>query len=293
MTFSSARAAAFLGVLVAAIDIFCRLGAQAAADSFDGSRPGMERDIEGIRFCWAPAGSFRMGSPPEEPERRSDEGPENVTITRGFWIGKYEVTQREWSIEMGAFPRDQDKGRGPDVPVYWVSWAEADEFCRRVTARARASGSLPGDWEIRLPTEAQWEYACRAGSSPATSYGARLDRTQANIGSPYPGGTGKNSEGKSVKVGSYPANAWGLHDMHGNVWEWCLDWYYRRLPGGIDPDLSAEPGERNRDGTFSRVRRGGAWVEEGWANRSAMRLRFEPNRSSDHIGFRITAVRRK
>ncbi|MDX2150313.1 MAG: SUMF1/EgtB/PvdO family nonheme iron enzyme [Bryobacteraceae bacterium] len=125
--------------------MFCRLGAQAAADSFDGSRPGMERKIEGIRFCWAPSGSFRMGSPPEEPERRTDEGPENVTITRGFWIGKYEVMQREWSIEMGAFRRDQDKGRGPDVPVYWVSLAEADEFCRRLTARARrpiASGRL-------------------------------------------------------------------------------------------------------------------------------------------------------
>lgn len=234
-----------------------------------------------------------MGSPPEEVERREDENPVDVTFTRGFWMGKYEVTQAEWSILMGSFPREQDKGRGPEVPVYWVSWQEATEFCRRLTSRARDSRTLPDNWEIRLPTEAQWEYACRAGTSAATSFGARLDRAQANIGTAYPGGNARRTEGAAVKVGSYPANSWGLHDMHGNVWEWCRDWYFRRLPGGIDPDLSAEPGERNRDGTYSRVRRGGAWIEDGWANRSAMRLRFEPERRSDHIGFRVAAVRQK
>lgn len=233
-----------------------------------------------------------MGSPPEEPERRDDEGPVNVSITRGFWIGKYEVTQGEWSAIVVAFPREPDKGRGSNRPVYWVSWLDANEFCRRLTDRARRSRTLPETWEVRLPTEAQWEYACRAGASAATAFGPHLNRTQANIGTPYPGDNAGRSEGESMEVGSYPANAWGLHDMHGNVWEWCRDWYYRRLPGGADPDLSAEPGERNRDGTFSRVRRGGAWVEPGWANRSAMRLRFEPDRRSDHIGFRVVAVHR-
>jgi len=269
------------------------LHAQAAPDPFDGTRPGASRNIGGLHFNWVPAGSFQMGSPPEELERRVDENPVEVTITRGFWMGKYEVTQGDWSMLMGAFPREQDKGRGPDVPVYWVSWTEAGEFCRRLTARARASRTLPENWEIRLPTEAQWEYACRAGTSTATSFGPRLDRTQANIGTPYPGGSARMSKGESVKVGSYTANSWGLHDMHGSVWEWCLDWYHRRLPGGVDPDLSGEPGERNRDGTFSRVRRGGAWIEDGWANRSAMRLRYEPERRSDHIGFRVAAVRNK
>jgi len=293
VTFNSACAIALAAVYLAGGAVVCLTGAQAAADPFDGARPGAEREIGGIRFRWAPAGSFRMGSPPDEPGRRADENLVDVTITRGFWIGKYEVTQDEWTIEMGAFPREQDKGRGPDVPVYRVNWLEAEEFCRRLTARARAARSLPENWEIRLPTEAQWEYACRAGTSTATSFGPRLDRSQANVGTPYPGIDARTSEGESVKVGGYPATSWGIHDMHGNVWEWCRDWYHGRLTGGADPDLSLRQGERNRDGTYSRVRRGGAWIEEGWANRSAMRLRFQPDRRSDHIGFRVAAVRRQ
>ncbi len=274
--------------LAVAVGVVYLVAAQGVADPFEGARAGAERSIGGVRFVWAPAGSFRMGSPAEEPERRGDEGPVEVRISRGFWVGKFEVTQGQWAAVMGAFPQEQDKGRGEELPVYWVSWTEANEFCRRLTARA-----LPEGWEIALPTEAQWEYACRAGRSGATSFGARLDRTQANIGTEYPGGDARKVEWGSVKVGSYPANALGIHDMHGNVWEWCRDWYFRRLPGGVDPDLSAVPGEQNRDGTYSRVRRGGAWVEPGWANRAAMRLRYEPERRSDHIGFRVVAVRGK
>ncbi|MDX2152320.1 MAG: formylglycine-generating enzyme family protein [Bryobacteraceae bacterium] len=103
---------------------------------------------------------------------------------------------------------------------------------------------------------------------------------------------GGKSDRKRNPVGKYPPNAWGLHDMHGNVWEWCRDWYHRLLPGGLDPDLSDQKGEPNRDGTYSRVRRGGAWIEQGWACRSAVRLRYEPERRSDHIGFRVAAERR-
>ena len=133
----------------------------------------------------------------EEPERRADEGPVEVRISRGFWVGKYEVTQGQWAAVMGAFPQEQDKGRGEDVPVYWVSWTEANEFCRRLTARA-----LPEGWAITLPTEAQWEYACRAASGGASTFGAGLNRTQANIGTAYPGGDVRREEGGSVKVGS-------------------------------------------------------------------------------------------
>jgi formylglycine-generating enzyme required for sulfatase activity len=232
-----------------------------------------------------------MGSPPDEPERRPDEGPVTVNLSQGFWAGKYEVTQAQWKALMGSFPREPDRGRGDDFPVYWINYLEAEEFCRRLTAHARAAGTLPGNWEIRLPTEAQWEYACRAGTTTATSFGDQLTASEANIASSYPGGSSTNREGRASKVGSYSANAWGIHDMHGNVWEWCRDWYHRQLPGGTNPDLSAERGEMNRDGTYSRVRRSGAWIEQGWACRSAVRLRYEPERRSDHIGFRVVAVR--
>ncbi len=258
---------------------------------FEGVRAGDQREIANVKFCWAPPGSFRMGSPPDEAERRADEGPVAVTLSRGFWIGKYEVTQGQWNAIVGAFPRTQDRGVGRDFPVHWVSSLEAEEFCRRLTSTSQAAGALPKNWEIRLPTEAQWEYAARAGTTTAVSFGNVLTAAQANIGSPYPGGASSRHAGESVKVGSYPANAWGIHDMHGNVWEWCRDWYHYQLPGGTDPDLSTEKGQQNRDGTYSRVRRGGAWIEEGWANRSAVRLKYEPERRSDHIGFRVVAVR--
>jgi formylglycine-generating enzyme required for sulfatase activity len=208
-------------------------------------------------------------------------------------MGQYEVTQAQWVRLVGLLPRAMDKGAGDDLPVYWISYLEAEDFCRRLTEQAWKRGELARDWEFRIPTEAQWEYACRAGTTSATSFGERLSRSQANFdGEPYNGGQGGPALHLSSKVGSYPANAWGIHDMHGNVFEWCRDWYHARLPGGTDPDLSEIPGAVNRDGTYSRVRRGGAWNDPGWACRSALRLRYEPERRSDHIGFRVAAVRR-
>jgi formylglycine-generating enzyme required for sulfatase activity len=233
-----------------------------------------------------------MGSPPEEAERRPDEGPVQVILSRGFWIGTFEVTQGEWKRIFGSLVRPMDKGEGDDYPVYWVNFPEAEAFCRRLTERARASRELPGNWEFRLPTEAQWEYACRAGTGTATSFGDRLSSTQANFnGKAYNAAKSGPSLQQATGVGSYPANPWGIHDMHGSVWEWCRDWYHTVLPGGNDPDLSDRRGAMNRDRTYSRVRRGGAWTDDGWACRSAMRLRYEPERRSDHIGFRVVALR--
>lgn len=175
--------------------------------------------------------------------------------------------------------------------MYWVSYIEAESFARKLTALARKSGELPANWEFRLPTEAQWEYACRAGTTSATSFGNSLSSEQANFsGKPYNGGKQGPALQRAAKVGSYPANAWGLHDMHGNVYEWCRDWYHRMLPGGTDPDLSGVRGEPNRDGTFSRVRRGGGFTDDAIACRTARRHRYEPDRRADHIGFRIVAV---
>jgi formylglycine-generating enzyme required for sulfatase activity len=263
--------------------------------SFVGSRAGEECQVADIRLCWCPPGRFRMGSPPDEPERRPDEAQVDVTLTKGFWMGKFEVTQGQWKRIVGKLPGEltAEGGKGEDFAVYNVNYAEAEMFCRKLTDLGHQSGELPTDWEFRLPTEAQWEYACRAGTTTATAFGDKLNNRQANFqGRPYNGAQNGPSLNHAAKVGSYPANAWGLHDMHGNVYEWCRDWYHPKLPGGKDPDLSDKKGSHNRDGTVSRVRRGGAWCDDGWPCRSAARLRFEPERRYDHIGFRVAAVQR-
>jgi sulfatase modifying factor 1 len=174
--------------------------------------------------------------------------------------------------------------------VYWVSYDQAERFCRVLTSVARGLGALPAPWAFRLPTEAQWEYACRAGTTTATAFGDTLDAGRANFDADADTRSTRRAGG-ARPVGSYPANRWGLHDMHGNVWEWCRDYYHARLPGGTDPDLFDVPGVRNRDGSYSRVRRGGAWIEGAPFCRSAARLRYEPHRSSDHIGFRVVVSR--
>jgi formylglycine-generating enzyme len=266
---------------------------QPSAQPFVGSRAGDEREVGGVKLCWCPPGRFKMGSPPNEPERRPGEDQVDVTLTKGFWMGKYELTQGEWKRVMGELPGpiDETAGIGDDFAVYNVNYAEAEEFCRKLTSQTRESSALPKTWEFRLPTEAQWEYACRAGTTTATSFGDKLSSTQANFGGkPYNGAAVGPSLKRASKVGSYPPNAWGLHDMQGNEVEWCRDWYHARLPGGNDPDLSKVLGTPNRDGSFSRSRRGSAWTDDGWASRSAFRQRFEPARRADHIGMRIVAV---
>ncbi len=265
-----------------------------APDSFDGSMAGADREVVGIRLCWCPPGTFTMGSPPREPERRPGEDRVEVTLSRGFWVGKHEVTQGEWKRVVGAFPGALTAGEGGRFPVYSVNFAEAEAFCSRLTEAARKAGDLPATWEFRLPTEAQWEYACRAGTTTATSFGDGLDRTQANFqGTCYEAPDVGPSLRRAAPVGNYPANPWGLHDVHGNVFEWCRDWYHARLPGGVDPDLhlARTTAQRSDSGSVSRVRRGGCWADEGWPCRSAFRLRFEPERRADHIGFRVVAVR--
>jgi sulfatase modifying factor 1 len=175
---------------------------------------------------------------------------------------------------------------GYDLPFGNLILAAAEAFCQKLTEFARQSADLPNDWEFRLPTEAQWEYACRAGTTTATSFGDKLSSNQANFDGNYPynGAEKGPSLNRAATVGSYPANPWGLHDMHGNTFEWCRDWYHPKLPGGTDPDLYSAT-------ATSRVRRGGCWADQGWPCRSAFRLRFEPERRYDHIGFRVVAVR--
>ncbi len=237
-----------------------------------------------------------MGSPRSEPERRPGEDQVEVTLSRGFWMSQFEATQGQWKRVMGKLPGEltAELPEGDDFPVGNVNFAESEAFCRRLTELGRRSGALPEDWEFRLPTEAQWEYACRAGTTTATSFGDKLSSKQANFkGRPYNGGEPGPSLNQAAVVGSYPANAWGVHDMHGNTFEWCRDWYHTRLPGGTDPDLysAKTTATRSEHGDVSRARRGGCWADEGWPCRTAFRLRFEPERRYDHIGFRVVALR--
>ena len=251
------------------------LGRSPAALRF---RVSAQRSIPGM--VWIEPGSFLMGSPPEERERAVEEGPQTrVTLTKGYWMGKHEVTQEEWTAVMGSNP-SKFKGEA-DLPVENVSWEEAMAYCRKLTERERAAGRLPAGYEYNLPTEAQWEYACRAGTTGATAFGESLSSTQANFDGDYPYGGGVKGQnlGRTAKVGSYEPNAWGLSDMHGNVAEWCLDWY------------GSYPGESLTDPTgptkgSGRVIRGGFWFDYAWLCRAAQRRDFAPTIRYYFIGFR-------
>lgn len=261
----------------------------------EGSQSGEERDDNelGMKFGWCPPGWFRMGSPPTEPERSRNEGPVRVTLSHGFWIGKFEVTQEEWRRVMGTTIRDQAKklgldpnGEGQDHPIYYVSYTEARDFCRKLTEKERAAGRLPADRKYELPTEAQWEYACRAGTTTATAFGDRMGIEDANFIGPYPLNghpTAPSQSFEILPVGSYKPNRWGFFDMHGNVSEWCLNGYTEMLQSGIDP-----VGLLNDS---SPVIRGGSVNFAGGLCRSAARQKFVPQlQKTSFLGFRVARV---
>jgi len=238
-----------------------------------------------------PAGTFTMGSPDSEPARWSDEGPRTrVTLSQGFWMGKYEVTQSEYLAVMGSNP---SYFQGGNLPVERVSWNDAVAYCAALTTRERSAGWLPAGYIYRLPTEAEWEYACRAGTTTPFHYGSALRSGMANFYGYYeyppcggstwycynPSGT---YLGRTTSVGSYAPNAWGLYDMHGNVWEWCQDWY-GTYPGGSVSDPQGAP-----TGSY-RVFRGGSWYYYGGAGicRSADRGYDSPALGYHGLGFRV------
>jgi sulfatase modifying factor 1 len=250
-----------------------------ASDSGEPPNPDL------ARLVWIPAGTFTMGSPAKEVDRWSYEGPQTVvTLSRGFWLGKYEVTQREYLAVVGTNPSYFEGDL--DRPVEQVSWNSATDYCGRLTARERAAGRLPAGYEYRLPTEAQWEYACRAGTTTATAFGNSLSSTQANFAGDYPynGGAKGPYLGRTTKVGSYAPNAWGLYDLHGNVLEWCLDWWSDALPGGgvTDP--------KGPNAGSARVLRGGGWFDSGLLCRSAFRYGGDPDARGSYLGFRAALV---
>jgi len=230
-------------------------------------------------------GEFLMGSPADEEDRSDEETQHRVRLTHPFWLGQYEVIQGEWTALMGENPSSR---KDPLAPVTDVSWLKATEFCVKLTAREREAGLLPKDWTYALPTEAQWEYACRAGTTTPFSFGKVLDGSQANCDGKFPYGTTVNgpSLGQTVAVGQYPANPWGFHDMHGNVYEWCRDWhgYYEFKEGEVSPDPNGRA-----SGDY-RVHCGGSWNDYARDCRSAHRYGGAPDNADLDLGFRLAAV---
>ena len=215
-------------------------------------------------------GTFQMGSPPSEQGRNLNEGPvHEVTIRQGFYLGKYEVTQAQWEAVMGSNP-SRFSGCG-DCPVERVSWDDAQAFIRKLN-------EMEGENHYRLPSEAEWEYAARAGTTTRYSWGDDIGRNRANCR-----GCGSQWDGKeTAPVGSFPANAWGLHDMHGNVREWVQDCWNGSYQGAPVDGSAWESGICSR-----RVLRGGSWLDSPRYLRSAYRYRYSTGARDYSLGFRI------
>ena len=222
-----------------------------------------------MTFAWCPAGSFRMGG-----TIQIDEQPiHKVTLTNGFYMGIYPVTQAQWRAVMGT---DPSHFKGANRPVESVTWHQCNEFCMKL------SGLIKGQVTVLLPSEAEWEYACRAGTTTEYHFGNVLNTDLANYDGSY--SFNNSPKGKCRKettdVGTFPANSWGLYDVHGNVWEWCRDAKRTYTADDqIDPD-----GQPNND-TF--VLRGGSWRYSPGYCRAAYRSRNTPSYSGCNCGFRV------
>jgi formylglycine-generating enzyme required for sulfatase activity len=251
----------------------------------------------GMQLVLIPAGTFTMGSPDDEGGRGDDEAQHEVEITQPFYLGVCLVTQAQYRVGMGPNPSHfsptgggKDKVQGLDTdsfPVENVSWEDAVRFCGRLSARPaeKEAGRV-----YRLPTEAEWEYACRGGAGvPYTVFncGNSLSSEQANFDgrSPYGAATQGKFLHKTTKVGSYAPNKFGLFDMHGNLWEWCHDWYdqdYYKISLRQDPQ-GPQKGTR-------RILRGGSLTSDGQSCRTARRDKYEPGQRNPHFGFRVACA---
>jgi formylglycine-generating enzyme required for sulfatase activity len=234
---------------------------------------------DGVRmtFVLVPPGKFRMGSPEDEKEHHDDEVLHEVTLTEPFDLGKTEVTQAQYEALTGKNP---STFRGADRPVEQVNWQDARDFAAMLTEKR------DDRHRYRLPTEAEWEYACRGGRPSSLPFGIGDGRTlssgQANFNGNEPyGGAGQGPFLKATcAVASYPANALGLHDMHGNVWEWCADWDTTYPPGVVTNPAGPSGG-------WGRVVRGGGWDYPADTCRAAYRSRERPSVRFDGLGFRL------
>ena len=224
----------------------------------------------GMTFVWIKAGRFMMGS-----DEFGDEKPiHEVILSQGFWLGKYPVIQQEWQQIMGANP---SFFKGERLPVERVAWDDTQVFIKKLNGC--------GDAKFRLPTEAEWEYACRAGTTTPFSFGNTITTAQVNYNGNYPYKNGRKGEyrEKTMPVGSLPANDWGLHEMHGNVHEWVNDWHGDYSSGSVTDPIGAGSGSY-------RVYRGGSWRSSAHYCRSADRIRREPGARRRDLGFRLARI---
>jgi formylglycine-generating enzyme required for sulfatase activity len=268
----------FCFVLVVA---FVTLASDLAGSIAPDRKPGDEKDPPknftnsiGMKFVWIPPGNFMMGSPKEEKERADNETQHKVTLTKGFFMGVYTVTQEEWQAVMGKNP-SFFKGE-KNLPVDTVSWDDCQAFIKKLREKDKDKKAY------RLPTEAEWEYCCRAGTKTPFSFGETISTDQANYIGDFTYGEGKKGvyRKKTTPVGSFPANTWGLHDMHGNLWQWCQDWY-----GDYPQKDVVDP--QGADNGKSRVLRGGSWFFHPRHCRSAYRSWLVPGGRYGDCGFRV------
>jgi formylglycine-generating enzyme required for sulfatase activity len=258
-------------VTIIAVAVIALIVKSNGVNSVEKPRTGTE-DIQAVeaeidpainmKFMKITAGEFMMGSNNKEDEKPAHK----VQITRDFELGKYEVTQAQWKSIMGS---DPGKFKGDDLPVETVSWEDAQQFIQKLNSRS-------SKYIYRLPTEAEWEYACRAGSEGDYS---------GDLGSMA--WYGENAGGNTHPVGQKQANAWGLHDMHGNVYEWCQDWYGDKYYASSS---SADP--KGPDTGSARVLRGGSWNFDAAFCRSAFRHWFTPGNRYGSLGFRLLRTTR-
>ncbi len=249
-----------------------------------------------LGMIWVEPGTFDMGSPTSEAGRGDNETQHQVTLTKGFFLGKYEVTQAQYEKVItgnvhGLSATPSRYVGNPNRPVEQVSWNDIQIFLTRLNAQQ--SGNIPAGWAYVLPTEAQWEYACRAGTTTTFSVSNSLTSKQANFDGKYPYGGAETSTSidQTIDVGSYSANPWGFHDMHGNVWEWTNDLYSNfSFVSIVDPTgpASYESADYSISGNTSRMLRGGGYISMGVGLRSAERYRDEPNYRMDWLGFRVS-----
>ena len=232
-------------------------------------------DEVSLELVMIPAGEFHMGSPDDEPGRSADEVAHRVRLSRALLIGRYEVTQRQYEAVMGTNPSFYQGD--PQLPVERVTWEQAAEFCRRAS-------QLTGR-DVRLPSEAQWEYACRAGTTSPFHFGDDVTPDDVNFDTSEGGVIPGESLQRTTPVGGYPANCWGLYDMHGNVREWCADWYG---PYPRDARMVVDPAGPPTGP--AHLLRGGSWDDYSRRCRSAYRCGYRPGDREQCHGFRVVVL---